>query len=368
MVKIFNKPKAVANGQTQHSIEHLFTIKKNVPPLKAYAINDNKVQTKKLNNKVKTFTGTELYNMQIEPIKWVVPGIVGEGVTILAGKPKQGKSLLATNLCISIASGSKVLKNIEAEAGTVLYLALEDVKRRLQSRLFQMEVKADELKNLHISTTWPRMEQGGITELGKWLNSHPNTRLIVIDTLKMFRPTINGNSKYKNLYDIDYEPISKIKTEIADKYNISVLLIHHLRKSGADDIMDTFSGSIGLTAATDTNLVLNRITGQADAVLCVSGRDVEAKEYAMKFHSNNLSWEITGHISEVKSTNEKQVLYDALKNIKEKHTTPADLSNITGLHIQYIKKTLPKFVREGCCKKIGHGRYQYIPPEKNNFI
>ncbi len=357
MIEPLNKSKI--SGLKQNTINNFYSSTEQVSA-KTYTI--NKKRTNKKSNRISTFTGNELYNMEFEPIKWVIPGILGEGVSILAGKPKQGKSLLAINLCASIASGNKVLKNIETEAGIVLYLALEDVRRRLQERLYDMKVDGNKLHNLHMATSWPKMGEGGIVELCKWLDMHPNTRLIVIDTLKMFRPNING--KYKSLYDIDYEPISRIKTEIADKYKTSVLTIHHLRKSGAGDIMDTFSGSLGLTGATDTNLVLDRITGQADAKLCVNGRDVEANEYAMKFHEKDASWEIIGHISETKSTNEKQILYDALKNLKEEYTTPADLSNITGLQVQYIKKTLPKLIKEGQCKKVGHGRYRYVALEK----
>ena len=179
-------------------------------------------------------------------------------------------------------------------------------------------------------------------------------RLIVIDTLKMFRPVVKGT---KGIYDADYEPIAAIKG-IADKYNVSILIIHHLRKSDSDDVFDTMSGSLGLTGATDTNLILQRKTGQADAILHVTGRDVESAEYALHFEPSILTWQMLGGAYEVQTTGDRQALYDAIKDYDCPVTIPK-LAEATGLKYKFIQKALTTFLKDGQVKRRGRGVYEY---------
>jgi hypothetical protein len=161
----------------------------------------------------KTFSGTELLTMEIPPIRWAIKGIMAEGVSILAGKPKHGKSILALNICLSVALGTKALGFSETTKGAVLYLALEDTKRRLQGRIRDMisepdkDLPAGTLNNLHIATEWPKMGSGGLTALETEMKEK-SLRMVVIDTLKMFRPP---DDTRKRLYDQDYEPIAAVK-------------------------------------------------------------------------------------------------------------------------------------------------------------
>jgi hypothetical protein len=73
----------------------------------------------------------------IEP-NYAIPGLLPEGVTLLAGKPKIGKSLLAMDFVIAVAAGQNALGDLPVEQGDALYLALEDNERRLQKRLRDM--------------------------------------------------------------------------------------------------------------------------------------------------------------------------------------------------------------------------------------
>lgn len=201
------------------------------------------------------------------------------------------------------------------------------------------------------------MGSGGLSFLEDEIKKFDDVRLVIIDTLGKFRPPIKSQ---QNSYGVDYEHISKIK-EIADSYDISVLLIHHLRKTGAADVMDTFSGTLGLTGAADGLLVLVRLTNQVGAELHITGRDVGAAEYALRFEQKTLSWSLIGAADEVRSTAQQQKLYDALKKYaQEDPVTPTDLKDFTGLKIEYIKKILPKMLKGGSVRRIGHGKYIFI--------
>ena len=105
------------------------------------------------------------------------------------------------------------------------------------------------------------------------IQKYDDLKLVVIDTLQWFRPP--GSAGDRNIYAKDYDQMMKIE-KTADKFKISILVIHHLRKTGADDIFDRLSGSFGLTGVADGILVLNRKGKQY--VLHTRGRDIQEKE------------------------------------------------------------------------------------------
>ena len=296
-------------------------------------------------------TAAELMHKEFPEPRWAILDILPEGLNLLAGKPKKGKSIFALNIGLSIALGGLALGKIPVEQGAVIYLALEDPERRLQKRLKQMMTHTDRAPTaLHLFTKWPRMDAGGLELLEAKMGEIPNLRLVIIDTLQKFRKPSKSNV---NLYAEDYETVSKIK-DVADRLGVCILLIHHLRKAEAVDIFDTMSGSLGLTGGTDGNLVLESTKG--NTTLHITGRDVEGIELAIKLDTQMLSWRLLGERAEVKATNDQQQIYDALKESAEE-LTPKELSEITGLKDSHVKKILGKFVEDGSIKRTGHGKY-----------
>jgi len=197
-------------------------------------------------------SATELMAIEFPKPRWIVPEIIPEGTTILAGKPKMGKSWLALGTSVAVAAGGIALGTKRVERGAVLYLALEDNPRRLQSRLKKLLPGGAAPEGLELATEWPRLGDGGLEALEAWLNTHPDARLVVIDTLAKFRAGQTG----KNLYKEDYEAVEPL-VELAAHHNVAVLIVHHLRKLGAEDPLDQVSGSMGLTGGADGALVLN---------------------------------------------------------------------------------------------------------------
>ena len=297
-------------------------------------------------------TAAELMEKVFPEPRWAIPGILPEGLNLLAGKPKKGKSIFALNIGLSIALGGLALGKIPVEQGAVIYLALEDTERRLQGRLKQMMPYTQAPADLYLFTKWPRMDAGGLELLEAKITEIPNIRLVIIDTLHKFR---NPTKRNTNLYAEDYETVSKIK-DIADRLGVCILLIHHLRKAEADDIFDTLSGSLGLTGGTDGNLVMESARG--NTTLHVTGRDVEGIELALELDTQMLAWRLLGERAEVKSTNDQQRIYNALKESAEP-LTPKELADITGLKVGYVKNILAKFLEEGSIQRTGYGKYIY---------
>ncbi|AEA23376.1 hypothetical protein Psed_1125 [Pseudonocardia dioxanivorans CB1190] len=230
----------------------------------------------------------ELMTMTFAPPRWAVPGIVCEGVTLLAGPPKVGKSWLSLNLALDIAAGRPALGSIPVEAGPVLYLALEDTPRRLQSRMRTVLAGRPAPAGLTLSIACDPMPAGGDEQVDAWLTAHPGARLVVIDVFAKVR----GNPPTGvAAYDADYAAMGRIK-RVADRHGVAVLLVHHVRKAAAEDFLATVSGTNGLAGAADAVLVLERARAQADGVLHVTGRDVDETDYPLAFDSQAGAWQV----------------------------------------------------------------------------
>jgi hypothetical protein len=247
--------------------------------------------------------------MDLPEPRFAVPGIIPEGMTALAGKPKLGKSWLALQTALAIAWGGTALGTISVSQSPVLYLALEDTKRRLKNRLQKLAGDSAIPDTLTVATSWPRQNQGGLEKLSAWLTENPDARLVVIDTWQKFRP---AKLRGRDSYEEDYEHAAALKA-LADKFGISILVLHHCRKMAADDPLDEVSGTHGLTGATDGVLVLRRERGQHDAALFVSGRDIDEQELALKWDPPSCHWSMLGQAAEYRLTRERSDVLAILK-------------------------------------------------------
>lgn len=299
-------------------------------------------------------TASELMQKSFPEPRWAIPGILPEGLNILGGKPKKGKSILALNICLDIALGKQALGNIHVEEGSVLYFALEDNHRRLQERIAMMLDNDIAPDKLHLFTEMMGDDKTRLQQLEHEIRKHNNPRLVVIDTLAKFFPSKSQNPNYEE----DYGRVAKIKA-IADRNKVSILLIHHLRKTESEDVMDTFLGSQGLTGAADGLLAMVNGRGQSDHDLIITGRDIEANTLCLKMCPDNLRFEIIGNSHETRSTAKKQKIVDTLKE-SPTYLTPKIIAEKAGLKEQYVKNTLPILIAEGGILKRDWGQYQYV--------
>ena len=261
-----------------------------------------------------TMSATELMRLELPAVKWAVPDVLPEGVTILAGKPKMGKLWLGLGLCVSVAAGGRALGKIGVERGGALYLGLEDRERRLQKRLRKILGERDVPHGLDVAWEWPQLDHGGVEALDSWLEAHPDTRLVVIDTLKKIRPR-DGQSR--SVYDLDYEALEPL-LPLAAEYGVAMLVVHHLRKLEAGDPFDMISGSTGLTGGVDGALVLKRDRGKQDATLAVDGRDIEEpSELALRWDADIASWSLMGDAEEYRQSEERRRILQLLERIGE---------------------------------------------------
>jgi hypothetical protein len=293
-------------------------------------------------------------------VRYVVPGYIAEGLTVLAGRPKLGKSWLALDLAIAVATGGSVLGLPRIEQGDVLYLALEDNERRLQKRLFQLLPPSEMPERLAVETECPRLDQGGIEAIREWTESVSSPRLIVVDVFNKVRPE---TKRGENPYEADYRALAPLKA-LADEKSLAVLIVHHTRKMEADDPFDTVSGTTGFTGAADTVLVLAR-TSQG-STLYARGRDIEEIETAVQFDKLTGRWSVLGAASEVRRSDERSLILDVLKEAEEA-MSPSDLAAATGAKANNVKQLLFKMAKAGEVTKL-KGRGQYLHPSRRDLL
>jgi hypothetical protein len=165
--------------------------------------------------------------------------------------------------------------------------------------------------NLEFALDWPRLGEGGLAYLEEYLKTHPDLRLVVIDTWARVAPP--SGERRCSQYEGDYESLTPLK-RLADTYHVSILAVHHLRKTGSSDVLDEIIGSTGVTGAVDGTMILKRDRGQTDATLFVTGRDVEREQQlALSFDATTALWTLVGNAEELCCTRARQEILDLLR-------------------------------------------------------
>lgn len=303
------------------------------------------------NGKPATFTAAELMATVLPPPKWAVPDLIPEGVILLAGKPKLGKSWLALGLGVAVSTGGVALGTKSVRRGDVLYLALEDNQRRLQTRLGLLLAGGRAPEKLHMALGWPRLDGGGAEKLADWLEEHPDARLVVVDTLKKIRPRTSAN---RSLYEMDYEALEPL-LPIAAEYGVGIVVVHHTRKADADDPLDTISGSTGLTGGVDGTMVLKRERGRADAYLHIAGRDIEEDtELALKWDPETVGWRIVGDAEEYRLSEERAEIVRVLEE-RDEPMTPTEVADVLDKKTNTVKQRMWRMGKDGQLDKSDGG-------------
>ncbi|MEK4240810.1 AAA family ATPase [Janibacter sp. FSL W8-0316] len=311
------------------------------------------------------WTAADLVDTHFPEPRWAVPGLIAEGLTILSGAPKLGKSWLCLDLGISIASGTPALGKIDTLQGDVLYAALEDPPRRLKSRLRKVLDDGPAPGNLAIVTELPNMTVA-LDMIAEWLGEHPDARLVIVDVLAKIRPPAQAGT---SAYEADYAVLSRLK-KLADDSRVAVVVVTHLRKMEASDVFDQVSGSTGLTGAADATLVVKRARGENAATMHVTGRDVVESEYAVTFDPERCVWTLDGEAlaeaaKKAASNRVADGLGDRSAEILELVAAspgigPTQVGKAVGLDANAAGVYLQRLVDAGRLQKTGRGRYSPI--------
>lgn len=283
-------------------------------------------------NPLEAISMSELYDTVYQSKPPLIDGLLYPGVYLFVGAPKLGKSFLMVQLAYHIST-STPLWDYPVRKSTVLYLTLKDDYRRLQERLYRMfDTKSAE--DLFFSVSAGNLDCGLDDQLQGFMKDHPDTKLIIIDTLQKVREVGGDNYSYAN----DYQIITRLK-EFADKHGICLLLVHHTRKQQSDDKFDMISGTNGLLGAADEAFLLQKEKRTSNAAtLEISGIDQQDQKLYLSRNPERLIWELENAETELWKEPPEPVLEEIAKHINAYllvwQGTPTELVALLAIDVQ----------------------------------
>jgi len=279
-----------------------------------------------------TVSMTELYDTVYRSRPPLIDGLLYPGTYLFVGAPKLGKSFLMAQLAYHISTGTP-LWNYPVRKGAVLYLALEDDYSRLQKRLYQM-FGTESTENLYFSVSASQLGSGLDEQLQNFVREHPDTELIIIDTLQKVREVGGDSYSYANDYDI----IARLK-QFADNSGVCLMLVHHTRKQKSDDPYDMISGTNGLLGAADGAFLLQKEKRTTNAAtLDVSGRDQQDQRLYLNRNPEKLIWELERTEAELWKLPPEPLLELVAKQLTDDapdwQGTPTELVSLLGVDMK----------------------------------
>ena len=298
-----------------------------------------------------SLSAKELMATEYVDVPCVIDGILPSGLTVLAARPKMGKSWLALDMAISVASGKRVLGR-ETNQGDVLYFALEDNHRRMKSRMEKILGNHEAPDRLNIVTRCDRLDKGSQEQIFDWIATHPKARLVVIDTWGKIAPSKKGQLD-------DYTFLTEVLGPIQQKAlerDMAIILVHHNRKPSKDgDVFDQVLGSTAFTALADAIIVLQRERLANTAVLACTGRDIEETELGIIFDEELGTWSTVGSVDQMKLPPAQQAAYDS---IEKGNNTPKLIAKHLNKSPSTVQNTLKTLLGKGMIQTNGDGVYQ----------
>lgn len=311
------------------------------------------------------YKAEELLNANIPEPNWLVPGLLAEGFSLMAGRMKFGKTHLLRCLALSVATGRLFMDAYQVGRGDVLFLDLEEPEGQSRKKLNQImeaqNIAQDELDGhltIHPRGSWPMMDKGGLQMLRNFARENPGLRLVIIDTWKLFTPMRKGKDQFN--YDLDYSDVNPIKT-LAEEFHLSIMATYHLNKGWAsyDSPFDAIYGSTGITAAADDLYCLVHASGDADAHLWGTGRNIDNFKLALQKDKLTKNWLCMGDADEHELTE----LQASIHNVLGSSQTPMganEIANILDRPRNNVSMVMYRMFKLGRIKKVAYGKYAIL--------
>ena len=225
----------------------------------------------------RVFSGADLFVQEFSPPVFVVDSLLANGTTLLAARPKTGKSWLTLQLALSVAKGEPFLGHFPVmETGAVLYYALEESDNRTHNRLHKLTGWKSGLERISFVYRIDPLMSGGAAQIDADLTTG-RFALVILDTLAA---VLQPNARRDPLRS-EYAEVNTLR-RLAEKHKTCIVVVTHSRKAEADYALDAVAGTTGMTAGCDAVWVLNR-QKDGNYILETIGRETEESVYRLGF-------------------------------------------------------------------------------------
>ncbi|AEF80737.1 AAA family ATPase [Leadbettera azotonutricia] len=278
---------------------------------------------------------------------WVVEKLITNGLTLVLGASKIGKSWFVLQLAIDIDNGSHFLGELAVQKLGIIYFALEDTEARIQRRLTKLGIVV--FNDAWLETTWEKE----IIKLKTYLQDKPKYKVVIIDTLQKFAKISDLNA-----YGEVVKALGLLKS-IADELGIAIIAIHHTRKgveSGTGDWMDGGLGSMGINGTADCTITLTRKRESSEGFLRATGRDIEDIHWALNWDKKLCIWTKTGNAPKNKLLSvDQQIIIDILQQSAPESLETSDIAKKAGKSEQNTINILKRMGNMGFVTKTSRG-------------
>jgi hypothetical protein len=294
----------------------------------------------------------DMLEREVPPVKWIIKDLLPQGLTLLSGLPKCGKSWLAMEFSLAIASGKDALGWYATEQGSVIHLAHEDSESLFVQRL-KMLLQGNSCPTEAFFIPKFKERTGALDHITAYAAETLNLRLIVIDTLQRVR---GAQGKSQTLYTFDYDAVAPY-VDLAANMGVSILIIHHDRKQDDDQHLNRVSGSTALTGAADNIMSLTSDLKAGTGQLEITGRYGEPQQVAMRFDSYTGQWIWTDPSEKAKKEISQQRRDVVLKLKEYGPLSPSDIADLLDKKAGTIRKLLLEMKKRGEVERGDDGKY-----------
>lgn len=219
---------------------------------------------------------TAFDQIQAKPIDWLwVSRIPLGAITIVAGMPGLGKSFLTCDLASRISKGQSLPDSTSATLGSTIIASAEDspehvLKPRLEaleadtSRIHFFEGVITHTSSGEIVVPF-KLEH--IDELSNAISQLNDCKLLVVDPIGSYMGNVDSHR------DTEVRSLLTPLSKLADKYQIAVVLVAHIRKGTSANADDLILGSRGYTGVARSVLHLSKDPDDANRKLLTAGKN-----------------------------------------------------------------------------------------------
>jgi len=208
-------------------------------------------------------------------------------------------------------------------------------------------------------------EVGELPEAAKqmraWLKSTDNPQLIVVDTFARVR----GRPKRwdtAGLYERDYREVSEMQ-ELAQDFQIAIILVHHTNKGEADDDFRRISGTQGLTGAADAMWLMQTDREKMECTLVMAGREIPDKRYWLKMEPDTGIWICKGTAADMRRKQGELQIIAAIQEIGHP-SSQQEIASYIGITRQTVNQSIKELLADGIIEKSVTGKYVLAPSLK----
>jgi hypothetical protein len=300
--------------------------------------------------------GATLDGKEFKPLEWFVEGMLPAGLALLVSPPKIGKGYIALDLALAIARGLPAFHNVVTTQCDTLYLALEDNERRLQYRMRRILAGSRAPANFRYAFRWPA-GPAALDALNKYLDGNPLCRFVIIDVLAKVRGDLEGR---RTAYAQDYADIGAFH-ELATEREILLLLNHHTRKEGSDDVFNRINGTAAIMGAADTVWMLDGKRNELAATLSIAGRDIEnGGNFALSREAGVSVWKIEGP-AEAFHQAKLQDRVSGFLHEQQEPVTPTEIAAALGIRGGIVRPILSRLKKAGTVEQPEYGKWKARP-------